>query len=186
MPAGAPIVVVSTDPTVQQVLSEDFAVTKRIVNSTPTVTITVSVLERELKPGVALIELTAGNPQIIKMLKEAGARAPDLVDTGSSAVDPWEAAAYVAARNPSNPISQSLNQLKPDSGGYGAFTRKRTDPNVYEGESNSNFNDHALVLKAVTSSGHDELIVVAVANGDEDLRSVKKLMAERVANAILH
>lgn len=46
--------------------------------------------------------------------------------------------------------------------------------------------DTAIVARATSSNGSDEMTVVAVTHPGEDLRKAKELVAEEIANALLH
>jgi hypothetical protein len=75
----------STDPTIQEVLSQDFRAASRSagVGNGSTVTVSVNVTEQLLKPGVSLTQLAPGDPQVADLMKAAGANPPPLGDTGS-------------------------------------------------------------------------------------------------------
>ena len=59
-------------------------------------------------------------------------------------------------------------------------------PPDYLQSDNGRLYDSALIAHAVLSDGQGELTVVAVAHPGEDLHEVKKQLAERIANAVLH
>jgi hypothetical protein len=84
IPANAEIVPFSTDPTVAMVLRQDFQAERRSAPATAAapVTLTVSIIEQPLKPGVSLEDLAPGDPDVPKLLKEAGETPPPLGDTG--------------------------------------------------------------------------------------------------------
>jgi hypothetical protein len=76
----------STDPMIQEVLSQDFIAASR--NSVAgrggsTVTVSVNVSQQMLRPGVSLMQLAPGDPQVADLMKAAGANPPPLGDTGS-------------------------------------------------------------------------------------------------------
>jgi hypothetical protein len=84
IPANAEVVPFSTDPTVAMVLRQDFKAERRSAPATAAapVTLTVSIIEQPLKPGVSLEDLAPGDPDVPKLLKEAGETPPPLGDTG--------------------------------------------------------------------------------------------------------
>lgn len=84
IPANAEVVPFSTDPTVAMVLRQDFKAERRSAPATAAapVTLTVSIIEEPLKPGVSLEDLAPGDPDVPKLLKEAGETPPPLGDTG--------------------------------------------------------------------------------------------------------
>ncbi len=75
----------STDPTIQEILSQDFSAASRSADTGngPTVTVSVNVTQQMLKPGVSLTQLAPGDPQVADLMKAAGANPPPLGDTGS-------------------------------------------------------------------------------------------------------
>lgn len=84
IPANAEVVPFSTDPMVAMVLRQDFQAERRSAPATAAapVTLTVSMIEQPLKPGVSLEDLAPGDPDVPKLLKEAGETPPPLGDTG--------------------------------------------------------------------------------------------------------
>jgi len=91
VPETAPLFAVCTDPTVQQTLEQDFRGAHREPDSghgTP-VTVTVTLNEKLLKPGVVLRDLGPGDPwEIARLLRAAGAEPPPIGDTGDKHLDP--------------------------------------------------------------------------------------------------
>jgi len=90
----------STDPTVQEVLSQDFSAASRssaIVGGS-TVTVSVNVTQQMLKPGVSLTQLAPGDPQVADLMRAAGANPPPLGDTGNQ-YDEAALARRMAARD---------------------------------------------------------------------------------------
>lgn len=85
VPDNAQVVPFSTDAIVADVLREDFAAVHRgaDANSTSPVTLSVSVTQESLRPGVSLQQLAPGAPDIEALLKSAGATPPPIGDTGT-------------------------------------------------------------------------------------------------------
>jgi len=85
VPDNAQVVPFSTDALVADVLRQDFAAEHRgaDANATSPVTLSVSVTEHPLRPGVSLQDLAPGDPDIEALLKAAGATPPPVGDTGT-------------------------------------------------------------------------------------------------------
>src|ERR1700691_4833767 len=90
-PADASVVAICTDPVVQNVLNEDLRGARHGQPSDPdnSVTLTVSVNEQMLAPGVSLNQMFPGDPSMVELLKAAGADPPPLGDSGSQPIDPY-------------------------------------------------------------------------------------------------
>jgi len=187
-PADVALVVVSTDPTVQRVLSEDIAAARRTAAlDTKALTLTVTLNQSTLRPGVSLADIAPGDPDIVALLKAAGAKAPALADTGSSRTDPYAAMAGAQARSPTETATQQLDRMSGYSQLPGFFSEY--DPKRFLPSGNRDAGqiyDSAIVARTVLSEGHGELAVVAIVHPDEDPREVRKLIAEKIANALLH
>lgn len=85
MPNNAQVVPFSTDALVADVMRQDFAAEHRGVDAhaTSPITLSVSVTEHPLRPGVSLQDLAPGDPQVEALLKAAGATPPPVGDTGT-------------------------------------------------------------------------------------------------------
>jgi len=79
-PADASVVAICTDPVVQNVLNEDLRAARHGQPSNPdnSVTLTVSMNEQMLAPGVTLNQMFPGDPSMVELLKAAGADPPPL------------------------------------------------------------------------------------------------------------
>jgi hypothetical protein len=183
--AGMPLVAVSTDPLIQRVLNEDFYAARRAAHGEASVaTITVTLTERALKPGVSLNDVAPGDPGILALLRAAGATTPPIGDTGASQVDPFENAARTQALRPDNPAIEQLRQQQafnkaigmPGAGG----------PYVAHNAADDEGYDRVTVARVSVDDQHEQLMVVAVAHPGDDARETKKLVAEAIANAALH
>ncbi len=101
----------STDPIIQEVLSQDFQAASRssIVGAASTVTVSVNVTQQVLRPGISLAQIAPGDPQVADLIKAAGANPPPLGDTGTE-YDQAALARRLAARDymPENTISDRL------------------------------------------------------------------------------
>jgi hypothetical protein len=198
VPSDARIMVISTDFTMQDVLSEDFSVARRSKpTGTPqTLTLTVSVIQRVLQPGVSAMDLAPGVPHVPALLKAAGYFAP-VEQTGQPLTG--DAAAYMSQGNPtgvnrnyqamqSNPMNMWA-RMNPYGGPptppdpRDPRNQAMLQPDL---EKLSQTYDTAVIAHAVLSDGKGELTAVAVAHPNEDLHDVKRQLAERIANAVLH
>jgi hypothetical protein len=85
VPPGAGVVPFSTDAMVADTLRQDFEAEHRAAdaNATSPVTLSVTVTENSLKPGVSLEDLAPGDPDVEALLKSAGATPPPVGDTGT-------------------------------------------------------------------------------------------------------
>jgi len=225
---GAPLFAFSTDPTIQQVLGQDFSAASRSKDtSSATVTVSVNVTQQLLKPGVSLTQLAPGDPQVADLLRAAGANPPPLGDTGSQ-FDEAALARRIAAQDylPSDTQSARLiNSLSKPSGyseGFGppiplpcsaqSVPRPGCPPvpqsspaaaaspaigdvqqYVERGKqaqglfaTDNNDYDTVVVARASVSGAPQEMTLVAVSHPGEDVTDVKKHIAERIANSVLH
>ncbi|HEY2107850.1 MAG TPA: hypothetical protein VGH29_18780 [Candidatus Binataceae bacterium] len=204
VPSDARVMVISTDSVMQQVLSEDFAVARRSkAGAHPdTMTLTVAVIQRVLEPTVSMISVAPGVPRVAQLLKAAGYQ-PPLEHAGEPLSG--DAAAYVAQGNPSagaykgypggsqaNPMGNQLERMSPYSPGPPPPPDPRDPrnrpiaPPDYLQPKPGQLYDTAVIAHAVLSDGKGEMTVVAVAQPGEDLHAVKKQLAERIANVVLH
>jgi hypothetical protein len=205
VPSDTRVMVISTDTLLQEVLSEDFSVARRkkAAGAPKTLTLTVDFVQRVLQPGLSPMELAPGVPNAAGLLKEAGYVPPLTEQTGQPLTG--DAAEYMAQGNPQmsnhqgaygipqqNPMTATLNSLNGYPGGPPIAPDPRDPrnrpvmPPDYLQSDNGRLYDTALIAHAVLSDGQGELTVVAVAHPGEDLHDVKKQLAERIANVVLH
>jgi hypothetical protein len=186
VPQTAPLFAVCTDPVVQQTLEQDFRGAHRVPesgNGLP-VTVTVTVNEKLLKPGVVLGDLGPGDPWVIaKLLRAAGSDPPPIGDTGDKALDPYAESARRQIMDPDDPMSGLRN--------YQAFKNEMRRPEGPRFGPNGNAKDEeiydrAIVARASVGGSPDQLMAVIVVHPRDDVRSAKELVAEEIANAILH
>jgi hypothetical protein len=85
VPAEVQVVPFSTDALVADRLRQDFEAEHRLASATATAssTLSVTITESPLRPGVSLQYLAAGDPDIEGLIKSAGATPPPLGDTGT-------------------------------------------------------------------------------------------------------
>jgi hypothetical protein len=202
VPPDARVLVVSTDPVVQQVLSEDFGVARRSKPSGPpnSLTLTVSLTQRVLRPDVPIMELAPGVPGVADLLKAAGYTPPS-PETAAAAQLTGDAAEYMRNGNPSagqptyqnDPMVQyqlyrfTGYQPGPPSAPDPRDPRYRPiQPPDYLEPPAGQLYDTAVIAHAVLSDGKSDMTAVAIAHPGDDMHAVKKQLAERIANAVLH
>jgi hypothetical protein len=131
VPPDVGVVAFSTDALVADRLRQDFAAEHRgaDANASSPLTLSVTVSESPLKPGVSLQDLAPGDPEIEALLRSAGATPPPVGDTGT-AVD--EAAlARAHAQNQmlprgATPMESLLNRLQ----AHGDLGPPQVDPSA--------------------------------------------------------
>jgi hypothetical protein len=181
-PANASVVAICTDPVVQNVLNEDLRAARHGQPSNPdnSVTLTVTVNQQMLAPGVSLNQMFPGDPSMVELLKEAGADPPPLGDAGSQPVDPFANEARRQALAPEDPVTE----------GFRAYQARRNaitnGPTPYDAIPKNQLYDTVIVARASLEGAADELKVVAVVHSGDDVRHAKELVAEEIANAVLH
>lgn len=182
-PANTSVIAICTDPVVQNVLNEDLRAGRHGQPSNPdnSVTLTVTVNQQMLAPGVTLNQMFPGDPSMVKLLEEAGAEPPPLGDTGDQpAIDPWSNEARREALNPDDPATEQFKAYE---------ARKmamRQGPTPYDNIPKTEIYDTVIVTRASLEASTDELKVVAVVHSGDDVRRAKELVAEEIANAVLH
>lgn len=176
IPPNASVLTVCTDPVVQGVLSEDL---RSHPHSGTPIVVTVTVNARPLAPGVSLQDLSPGDPSIGEMLKELGAEPPALGDTGDK---PLEDAYTSQARR------QALTHEDPMMGQMRAYVDRREEQgqSPYADVPQDQMYQTVIVARASASDSATEFKVVALVNPGDDVRVGKKLVAEAIADAILH
>jgi hypothetical protein len=221
IPPKAQLFAFSTDPTVQQVLNSDFEAQRRNAgaDAIAPLTVTVTVSERMLKPGVSLSSIAPGDPQVADLLMAVGATPPPIGDTGSQ-VDQAALSRHLQL-NPQlphdTPMEQALDQMQapselqphlpdmnsqgyapppsPSNGaqqgtsGYTGDTQQymaQGGPRVYRRHDDSDLYDTVVIARATISGKPGGMSVVALAHPGDDTHELKKLVAEEIANAILH
>ncbi len=178
IPPDAAILSVCTDPIVQGVLNDDLRAHPR--SGTPVV-VTVSVNSRALAPGVSVQDLSPGDPSVVEMLKAMGAEPPHLADTGDKPLeDPYTAQARRQALMHQDVATQQFNNyvIQRNEMMNGSSPYDDIPPNeIYQ---------TAIVARASVSDSSTELKVVALVDPGGNVREAKKLVAETIADAILH
>jgi hypothetical protein len=184
VPPNASIVAICTDPVVQNVLNEDLRAAHHGSATDPAsmVTLTVSVHQQLLAPGVSLNQLFPGDPSMVELLKAAGADPPPLGDTGDQPTDLNSLAARRGASAPDDPMTaeykQNQTQRQILSGASG--------PTPYDDIPKDQVYDTVIVARASVEGAMEQLKVVAVVHSGENARRAKERVAEEIANAVLH
>jgi len=218
VPGNAQVVAFSTDSVVADVLRQDFEAEHRgaDANATDPVTLSVSVNEQSLRPGVSLQDLAPGDPEVEGLIKAAGATPPPVGDTGTDV----DQAALARARAQNNmlppgatPMQTLMNTLQaqgnlgqPTADPSGAGTTPPPPPGSpgYTGDTADYMSqgyesagrharqlqasdfDNVIVARVSISGSPDEMTVVAVYHPGEDEHDAKKMIAEEIVNAALH
>jgi hypothetical protein len=185
IPANVSVVAICTDPVVQNVLGDALRVARhpRAAEPSESVTLTVTVNQQLLAPGVSLNQLFPGDPSMVELLKAAGAEPPALGDTGDApSADPYETQARAHALNPLDPMTENFKN-------YQAMRNQMSGANAptpYDNIPKSEIYDTVIVARASIEGSLDQLKVVAVVHSGDDPRKAKILVAEEIANAVLH
>lgn len=187
VPETAPLFAVCTDPVVQQTLEQDFRGAHRGTDSGGTgspVTVTVIVNEKLLKPGTVLGDLGPGDPWVLaRLMRAAGEEPPPIGDTGDKHLDPYGEAARKQLMDPDNPTVAMQNYYN-----FRNEARRpagpRFGPNGDAGD--EQLYDRAIVARASVGGSPDQMTAVVIVHPSEDVRAAKELVAEEIANAILH
>jgi len=178
IPPNAAVISVSTDPVIQSVLGEDL---RQRQHSGLPVVVTVTVNSRALAPGVSLQDLSPGDPSVAEMLKEMGAEPPPLGDTGDKPLeDPYTSQAR----------RQVLTHEDPMTMQFKSYVTNREDManghSPYDNIPPDQMYQTAIVARATVSDSSSEFKVVALVAPGDDVHTAKKLVAEAIADAILH
>jgi len=182
VPANASVVAICTDPVVQNVLNEDLRAARHGQPSNPenSVTLTVTVNQQMLAPGISLNQMFPGDPSMVELLKEAGAEPPPLGDSGTQPIDPFAQEARRQALAPEDPVTEQFRAYQARRNAFG------NGPTPYDAIPKNQIYDTVIVARASLEGAPDELKVVAVVHSGDDTRRAKELVAEEIANAVLH
>jgi hypothetical protein len=183
VPADASVVAICTDPVVQNVLNEDLRAARHGQPSNPdnSVTLTVTVNQQMLAPGISLNQMSPGDPSMVELLKEAGAEPPPLADAGNQQpIDPFAQQARQQALAPDDPVTEQFKAYQARRNAIG------NGPTPYDNIPKDQIYDTVIVARASLEGAADELKVVAVVHSGDEVRRAKELVAEEIANAVLH
>jgi hypothetical protein len=182
VPAGTTVIAICTDPVVQNVLNEDLRAARHGEPSNPdnSVTLTVTVNQQMLAPGVSLNEMFPGDPTMVRLLEQAGADPPPLGDSGDQAPDPI---AQEERRQAMAPEDTTTEQFRAYEASQQAMNHAATP---YDDIPKNQIYDTVIVARASLEGAMDELKVVAVVHSGDEVRRAKELVAEEIANAVLH
>lgn len=198
-----PLLVVSTDPVIQRVLSEDISAAGRttITLAKRAATLTVTSTQRALTPGLAVQQLAPGDPEVGRLLAEAGVEAPALgVGESEPANSNPAAAPPTVALDPQQQQAARYQQsFAPMLGGFGMPSMGMPGMGTSTGggsmasglgsllgqhSGESPIYDTALVVIAELDQG-GKMTLLAIVPPDENISAVKETLAERIANALL-
>jgi hypothetical protein len=182
IPRTTPVIAICTDSVMQTVLTQDFSVARRPLNSSAApVTITVTMHQQVMKPGVSAQEVAPGDPTAADLLEALGAAPMPLGDSGDQPTDPYEAVARMEALRPEGPMMRQMRE-------YQARNNAMGQPGgQFFGREDPGRQYPTAIVARVTSSAQDgSLTVAALLNPGEDARDAKELIAEEIANAVLH
>lgn len=183
IPRTTPVIAICTDSVMQTVLTQDFSVARRPVNSsTAPVTITVTMHQQVMKPGVSAQDVAPGDPVAADLLQALGVPPIPLGDSGDQPTDPYEAAARMEALEPEDPMMQQMRE-------YQARNNAMRQPGsgLFGGHEDYSKEYPTAIIARVTSSAQDgSLTIAALLNPGEDVRDAKELIAEEIANDVLH
>ncbi len=181
-PANATVIAICTDPVVQNVLNEDLRAARhgQPSNSENSVTLTVTVNQQMLAPGVSLHQMFPGDPAMVELLKQAGADAPPLGDSGNQPIDPFAQEARRQALAPDDPMTAQFRAYQMRRNAFS------NGPTPYDSIPKNQIYDTVIVARASLEGAADQLKVVAVVHSGDDVRHAKELVAEEIANAVLH
>ncbi|HVN29071.1 MAG TPA: hypothetical protein VMT64_11320 [Candidatus Binataceae bacterium] len=182
LPPHTDVMVICNDPTVLTVLNQDFAAQRRTLgNVTDTVTLTVTVNQKVMAPGVSLSEVFPGDPAMVRLLEEAGGNAPPLGDTGEKQFDPYAEAARRQAQAPDDDLTAAFRNQQ-------AFRESLSSggPSPYDSIPKNQIYDTVIFARANLGSLSGELKVLALIHGGDDAQEAKKLVGEEIANSLLH
>jgi hypothetical protein len=183
VPPDASVIAICTDPVVQRILNEDLRAARRGTGPDERmVTLTVTVSQQLLKPGVSLTQMFPGDPSMVELLKAAGADAPALGDTGDKPIDPYETEARRGALTPDDPITAQFRSYQARQ----QMMNGAHAPTPYDKIPESEIYSTVIVARASLEGAPDQMKVVAVVQSGDDTRRAKELVAEEIANAILH
>jgi hypothetical protein len=183
VPANASVVAICTDPVVQNVLNEDLRAGRNGEPSNPdnSVTLTVTVNQQMLAPGVSLNQMFPGDPSMVQLLEQAGAEPPPLADADNQQpVDPFGQEARRQALAPEDSVTEQFRAYQARRNAMG------NGPTPYDNIPKEQIYDTVIVARASLEGATDELKVVAVVHSGDDTRRAKELVAEEIANAVLH
>src|SRR5208282_3245966 len=182
-PANTGVVAICTDPVVQNVLNEDLRAARHGLASNPenSVTLTVTVSQQLLAPGVSLNQMFPGDPSMVELLKAAGAEPPPLGDSGDQPSDLYAQQARRQALSPDDPATEQFRAYQASRQAMSGSSALRPYDNIPKNE----IYDTVIVARASLEGAADELKVVAVVPSGDDARRAKELVAEEIANAVL-
>ncbi len=182
IPRGTPVIAICTDSVMQTVLTEDFKVARHGGNASALpVTITVTMHQQVMQPGVSAQDVAPGDPVAANLLEDLGVAPMPLGDTGDQPSDPYEAVARMEATRPEDSMTQAMRQ---EVARRNAMTRPGGQ--LFGNEDAAKQYPTAIVARVTTSAHEGSLTVAALLGPGENVRDAKELIAEEIANSILN
>lgn len=222
VPAGQPLGLIATDPVLQQVLSQDLQVAGRLAGASASsvTTVTVTLTQRALAPGMSLNDVAPGDHDAVGLLKAIGVRRIPMPDAAAAQADQGEgqtaaegnrsvpndirsyeqqsqemepAPANPPMAAPYNPWSMMNYPVPPATAQQRSALpyNMASPPKYHRGEDSSDEArnspyDTIYIARATAGQSGSTLTVVAVAHPGYDRRHLRELVAEEIANAVLH
>lgn len=202
-PPASSILALATDPTIQETLSDDFAAQRHPASKPgPSLTLTVTLVSRQLTPDLSPDAVAPGVRATAALLRAAGwvpltdaaAAGPTMQAPVSKSIQEYMSQGNglmgngMMTQGPPTTVQQ-IYQLSNPPSSSGGFTElpRYVGSQIYQPDTPGRTTyDTALVAHAVLSNGAGDFTVLAVVHPGDDLEATKKLIAERIANAILH
>jgi hypothetical protein len=165
---------------IQSVMNDDLRAARRGLHGAPLheISITVTVTQKLLQPGVGLSDLFPGDQSVVDMMKDAGAEVPPLGDSGNGRLDPYAENARRQATLNEDPLTAQFRSYQALREGFG-------NSSPYDKMADQIY-DTVIIARATVGGLSGELVVVAVVHGGDDVHQAKKRVAEEIANALLH
>jgi hypothetical protein len=204
VPADHGLIAFCTDPTIERVLTQDFQVAKRGAqpNDRSVIAVTVTTSQQFLKPGVSLGHLALGDTgsqtdraEVASYLAKQRLLPNDtpmqnFLNQFQTQGDLGPDVPCAEEPVPQPGCVEATPKPQPGNAGYRGDVDEyvhRTDPGdrFHPRDDASSF-DTVIVARASTNGSPDEMTVVAVVHPGDDIEAAKILVAEEIANAVLH
>lgn len=178
---------VATDPVVQQVVAQDLVLAqhekKSHEKSDSVLTLTIFVNQASLRPGVSMAELAPGNPAVAHLLAKLGATPPPLGDTGLRPQDPY---AEMLRQQSLAPDNSPIEQLKREQAISQSMRWGGPGATGSASQHSSDLYDRVVIARATLGNDTTGFTAVAIVRPGEPPRTAQELVAEEIADAILH
>jgi hypothetical protein len=184
VPATSPVMAFCTDAVMQQILNEAFQASRRAFkrNGPNTVTLTVTMHQQLLQPGVSLGDIAPGDPGAAALLEQLGAQPIPLGDSGDQPADPYESVARLEAVQPDNPTMAQFRNYQ----AMRQSLERPIAPSGYTGIAPEQQYPTAIIARVTSSGREGALTVAALVMPGDNVRDAKEQIAEEIANDVLH